>query len=375
MSNWCVTLFDETKCLGLDGTLYRMVYTTEYACSRVELHVMNTVNHLELILPATVWPDLASREAIWRDLPLPALAQLYGKAAKQSSSAELAGLIGERYALPSLAVAPQLLSSLSQPIEAGYWLCVDPVSLRVDRDHLTVLGEPYLAVTQAEADALVQALNALYQPDGYCFFAATPHRWFVRLPQNPQLEFTPIKAALGRNLNTVLPRGVAALQFNALLNEIQMLLYGHPVNDARDQAGQMLINSLWLWGGGEYPPAVLPQAVQPILGQDELLQALNGAVSVPQSWAELAGANATVLLEDLETHAIYGAGYEWQQAWLRWERDWFAPALAALKVGQLQQLTLHFPDAVERAVIRKTDLWRFWRKADLPRHLNHQSNG
>jgi hypothetical protein len=335
---------------------------------------MNTVNHLELILPVSVWPDSASREAIWRDLPLPALAQLYGKAAKQSGSADLASLISQRYGVSSLAIAPQLLRSLSLPLEAGYWLCVDPVSLRVDRDHLTVLGTPYLTVSQAEADALVQALNALYQADGYYFIAPTPNRWFVRLPQNPQLEFTPIKAALGRNLNTVLPRGDGALQFNALLNEIQMLLYSHAVNDARDEAGQMLINSVWLWGGGDYPPAALPQAEQPILGQDELLQALNGAGALPQSWAEVTQANTAVLLDDLEVHAIYGAGYEWQQVWLRWEQDWFSPALAALKSGQLQQLTLHFSDVAERAVIKKSDLWRFWRKAELPRHLNHQDS-
>ncbi len=333
---------------------------------------MNTVNHLELILPASVWPDLASREAIWRDLPLPALAQLYGKAAKQSGGADLASLISQRYGVSSLAIAPQLLRSLDLPIEAGHWLCVDPVSLRVDRDHLTVLGAPYLTVSQAEADALVLALNALYQTDGYYFIAPTPNRWFVRLPQNPQLAFTPIKAALGRNLNTVLPRGDGALQFNALLNEIQMLLYSHAVNDARDEAGQMLINSVWLWGGGDYPSAALPQAAQPILGQDELLQAFNGTASVPQSWAEINGASAAVLLDDLEVHAIYGAGYEWQQVWLRWEQDWFAPALAALKAGELQQLTLHFPDVAERAVIKKSDLWCFWRKADVPRGLNHQ---
>jgi hypothetical protein len=37
-----------------------------------------------------------------------------------------------------------------------------------------------------------------------------------------------------------------------LLNEIQMFLYQHPVNQQRELRGQPVINSLWCWGADSY---------------------------------------------------------------------------------------------------------------------------
>ena len=40
---------------------------------------------------------------------------------------------------------------------------------------------------------------------------------------------------------------------DALLNEAQMLLHAHPVNEAREARGELAINSLRLWGAGRAP--------------------------------------------------------------------------------------------------------------------------
>ncbi|QLG87521.1 hypothetical protein HQ393_04230 [Chitinibacter bivalviorum] len=335
---------------------------------------MKTEKHLELIIPASLWPDANSREAIWRDVSLPSLAQLYGKGRKsQLSQTSVEDYLASLFGLNDFAIAPLMLQQYSAELEPGFWLCADPITLRVDRDHLTVLGEPYLQLSQNEADALVAALNQLYQPDGFHFIAPTPQRWFVRLPSNPQLEFTPFEKALGRNLNDVLPKGEGALKFNALLNEMQMLLYSHAVNDARDAAGQLLINSLWLWGGGEFSGLQcgvtshdkLGRAVH---GQHAVVQALSAAHAMPRQYSDLVTNNAVVVLDDLQLHAIYGAGYEWQQVWQSWESAWFTPALNALREGSLTSLTLTFTDVAEQITVRKSDLWRFWRRAILPTH-------
>jgi hypothetical protein len=39
------------------------------------------------------------------------------------------------------------------------------------------------------------------------------------------------------------------------INEAQMVLHAHPVNQARQAAGQPVVNSLWPWGGGRLPAA------------------------------------------------------------------------------------------------------------------------
>ncbi|WP_348944878.1 hypothetical protein ABHF33_15980 [Chitinibacter sp. FCG-7] len=328
----------------------------------------NHQNHLELIIPASIWPDAHSRQAIWHDLPMPSLALLAGKGKKTTlAQADHEAYLAALFGVDTLPVAPLLLAN--QPdLPAGYWLCADPVTLRVDRDHLTVLGEPYLEVTQAEADALVAALNALYRADGFEFIAPTSQRWFVRLPADPELRFTPIYRALGQNLNDVLPQGAGALKFNALLNEMQMLLYSHGVNDARDAAGQLLINSIWLWGNGNLPCGDIPQLGRPLFANDPVLAALS-ASALPTGYSDTQARNAVIVLDQLRLHALYGAGYDWQQVWLGWEQQWFAPALAALRNGELSSLTLSFSDAAQQITVTRADLWRFWRRSALPAHF------
>jgi hypothetical protein len=47
----------------------------------------------------------------------------------------------------------------------------------------------------------------------------------------------------------------SALPLTRWLNEVQMFLHGHPVNEAREACGKPVVNSLWLWGGGRQPAA------------------------------------------------------------------------------------------------------------------------
>ncbi len=53
------------------------------------------------------------------------------------------------------------------------------------------------------------------------------------------------------------PSGGSEKLFHQLLGELQMLLHDHEVNTARQSAGLPVINSLWFWGGGIAPEAVV----------------------------------------------------------------------------------------------------------------------
>ena len=63
-----------------------------------------------------------------------------------------------------------------------------------------------------------------------------------------------------------------------------MLFHSHPVNDAREAAGEPTVNSVWFWGGG-----VLPDALDPVFagvwGDDPLARGLARASGV--AWASL----------------------------------------------------------------------------------------
>jgi len=324
----------------------------------------------ELIIPDSLWRDEELRSHINKDLALPALARLYGKGRRNvSTPTNLIDLIAERLGLSSHTVAALTLSMDCPHAKAGFWLRADPVHLRIDRDRLTVLGVPFFQISQDEANAFVAALNALFAEDGFTFLAATPTRWYLRLPSDPRLNFTALDVALGGNMHDFLPQGENALKFHAVINEIQMALYGHTVNDERDALGLPMINSVWLWGGGVFDPTIpiAPSNVA-ILGGNEIVQAMAGRAWRPalNCAADLPNQDAIVVLDQLSFDAIYGNAYEWRAQWEQLEQNWFAPLLAMLKAGQVTQLTLTFPSSASQVKVTRRDLYRFWQSAALP---------
>jgi len=59
-----------------------------------------------------------------------------------------------------------------------------------------------------------------------------------------------ILSVLGKTANPYIEQSRQNLPWYKLLNEIQMFMYQHPVNQQRIQRGLVPINSLWFWGAG-----------------------------------------------------------------------------------------------------------------------------
>ena len=61
-------------------------------------------------------------------------------------------------------------------------------------------------------------------------------------------------SVLGKAANPYVEQSRGNLDWYRLLNEVQMFLHQHQINQARLRAGLLPINSLWFWGGGAKPP-------------------------------------------------------------------------------------------------------------------------
>jgi hypothetical protein len=59
-----------------------------------------------------------------------------------------------------------------------------------------------------------------------------------------------ILSVLGKTANPYIEQSRQNLPWYKLLNEMQMFMHQHPVNQQRSQRGLVAINSLWFWGGG-----------------------------------------------------------------------------------------------------------------------------
>lgn len=288
--------------------------------------------HVELTIPGLLAAPPAER--------LPALELLLARA--HATSVETQGLhawLGEAFGVDPLPAGALTAG------EAGFWLRADPVHLSVMRDRLVLV--PVQGLAPAEAQALVDTLNRHFA-GLHEFRFRHPDRWVMR-SEPAELDTLPAAEMAGRDIDPQLPGG----KWPALLNEIQMALHDHPVNEAR----QLPVNSVWLWGAGELPakaagPWRSVTADEPVaLGLARLAGISRRAPArSAEDWLDAMPEDGRHLVLLHAAHAAL-------------EADWCAPLLAALKSGRIGMLSLHAPDAGLSFEIARGDLRRFWRRA------------
>lgn len=305
--------------------------------------------HLHVILPDLLWPEPEELAHIGRAAnPAPALATLLqhaapSRGAQLAAEEQLAALAG----YPGAPLAPLRLLGEGGDVQAkDWWLCADPIHLRLMREQMLAAASHTLQLTAAEAEALVALLNKTFADIGQ-FHAASPERWYLRLPQPCAFPAPPLSRIAGRRLHDELPQGGEATPLLQFLIEAQMLLHTAPTN--RQRSGKLPANSLWLWGAGALEQITGEPSFDHAWGDDALLRGLarhaqrpcQSAPTKAADWLANAATGRHLLWLDhcaLPTQADDGPG--WQAALEQLETDWFAPLLAALDAGQLASLQI-----------------------------------
>ena len=147
----------------------------------------------------------------------------------------------------------------------SYWLRADPVNLQPDLDVAILAGHEELALTQNEANKLVEQINQHFTDEPWQLYAFAPHRWYLRLDKPADLHTIPLAKVLGEDINHFSATGDDADYWFRIMNELQMLLHGSAVNFERDSRNMWTANSVWLWGGGCLPETTLNSAYDNII--------------------------------------------------------------------------------------------------------------
>jgi hypothetical protein len=131
-----------------------------------------------------------------------------------------------------------------------YQWCLDPVHIQIDLDEAILLANDKLLLNEHEARQIIKDINLHFAQDGLRVEYCAPHEWCLK----GQLALTtsPLSEVMYKNINSYLPHGNDEHRWRQIINEIQMLLHGHTVNEQRLLQGKPTINSLWLWGSGQY---------------------------------------------------------------------------------------------------------------------------
>ena len=333
--------------------------------------------HLHLLIPAMLLQ--ASAAPLPSPPPhLPAFGVLFGRGEHRVEP----GMVVEHWIAARFGATPPgaaplaalaLLGSGGDPGSMA-WLRADPVHLHPHGSTLTLVRSRDTGLSQPESIALCTSLNELFESDGLRFrsFPDAPDDWYVSLKHAPALQTTPVTAVRGLSIDTWLPVGMDASAWQRRMTEAQMVLHDHPVNDAREAAGLLPVNSLWLWGEGRLG-APLPSPFAAIVADEPSTRgfALHAGVSarpVPSGlnvlMQDLTPGQTLVRLDYLADAKALGDTDAIQAALVALHTLWIAPALSALRSGQLERLTVTAVDRHRTVSVTATrsSLRRFWRR-------------
>ncbi len=288
------------------------------------------------IVPFAAPHEEAGREAL-RSLELPQLAALLGRLAPaardegepwsftpphERALARALGLAGDDGRLPWAA-----WQAAADGVDVGdlAWGLLTPAHWHLGSDQVTLLDPEQLALDEAASRECFEAVAPLFTSEGFVARWGAPYRWYVAHESLAQLRTASLDRVVARNVDRWLTEDPAVRLVRRLQNEVQMLMYTHPLNEAREAQGLLPVNSFWLSGCGVAQPATGP---------------------VP------------VIDSRLRTPALGGDWSAWAEAWAALDADTLAQVNAAAARGEPVVLTL----AGERATVALAPVAGTWQR-------------
>lgn len=124
---------------------------------------------------------------------------------------------------------------------------VTPCHWSVGIDNIRMDNPDDLQLTDAESKALLVTVLPYFESDSITLKYQSPLCWKAISSMDLQsIHFASLDRVIGRNVDVWQPQTAASKDIRRLQNEIQMLLYTHPINEAREARGLPTVNSFWL---------------------------------------------------------------------------------------------------------------------------------
>ena len=173
------------------------------------------------------------------------------------------------------------------------WAFVTPCHWAMGREHATLTDPATLDLTEEQSRTLLAAMQPYFATEGITLHYLQAIRWLAEGEVFRNLPTASIDRVLGRNVDRWLPNSKA---MKLLQNEMQMLLYTHPVNDDRAANGQRSVNSFWVSGSGALDD--LPAGKPQVMTATNLMQAAfsNDWAAYGEAWMQL---DATLIAQFL----------------------------------------------------------------------------
>ncbi len=183
--------------------------------------------------------------------------------------------------------------------QAAHQAWMTPCHWQIGMDQVNLLNPDSLYLTDEESQQLLQAMQPFLQEDGLHVTWHSALLWHAQGEMLAGLACASLDRVIGQNVQHWMPDSRAARPLQRLQSEMQMLLYNHPVNDAREARRQHTVNAFWLHGAGTLPAGANSPPLHLEMPDALRHSALRGDVTAwQQAWQQL---DATALA-DLLAH-------------------------------------------------------------------------
>ena len=234
---------------------------------------------MHLMIPfAAALSDTAS--SVLRDLQLPVVSRLLGRLQPTAldegdeysfsppHERALAAAWGWRGGDGALPFAAHMAAADGVHVDERAWGLITPVHWHVGRDNVSLADPAALELDDAESRALFDAVRDLFESVGIALAWGAPTRWYGAHDSFDALPCAALDRVIGRNVELWVRNGPTAPAQTRLIrqlqSEVQLLLYPHPINEAREARGALPVNSFWLSGCGR------AQAISPVSSRGDL---------------------------------------------------------------------------------------------------------
>lgn len=254
-------------------------------------------------------PQLTALLRVLSPLPTVQLAPESLSAVAEHVQATAMGLPADDGLIPWAAWDAQRLG-LTSTQAAAAWAHITPCHWQIHADHVSMAAPEDLGLSDEESSAFMTAMQTYFLEDGIRLHPFTTNTWLAEGEVFKQLPTASMERVHGKSVDAWMPRQAQAKTLRRLQNEMQMLLYTHPLNDARSARRQAIVNSFWVSGTGDLPDHANVKA------------------------------QAVRVVDTLRRPAQQDHAQAWLAAWHALDAQELAPLLAAAQSGQAVQLTL-----------------------------------
>jgi len=164
--------------------------------------------------------------------------------------AKALGLRGGSGQLPWAARQAQADGIKAAAADGLGWGLLTPAHWHLGTDQVSLMDPDALSLDEAGSRALFSALADLFTSEGFAMHYGAPLRWYLAHASLANLATASIDRVIGRNVDAWLGTAPTLQRMRRLQAEWQMVMYTHPLNDAREARGLLPVNSFWLSGCG-----------------------------------------------------------------------------------------------------------------------------